>query len=305
MLLTQVYNREMEGEPQSDIDYTPTQPKPPPVRPLPQRVEQLAGSQLPRHATTPSPTPPSSNPTFNCPYDGGVEDNTPIKTGSTAAPGHQPVTPATFTLPPSPQTPRTQRMVDRVGEEFKGDLPYILGELKRTLEALLPAKDQSKRHLSSLAPNPAAEQATNLTFKCERSGFLNALNMVDYCQRLANRPPPPPSVPNGVTFLAETITKCMETSLQSMEEKITNALTEQTLSLSTSLNAPRLDKPVPGGGKTFAQAASRPAGNNASPGPKAQKPKQAQPQPPPSFRTLSCCKRTRINTLKWIRTTLT
>lgn len=198
--LTQALQLARENSPRLASAPSPHLPTAAPaIRPLPHRVDRLVHSvSTPAQLAAPSPQPTTNEATT--PISGRVDllRERPI------------VTPSHFVLPPRPETRRTKRVVDRVGEEFKGTLPYILSELERTLKSLLPAKDQSKRFHSSLAPPPPlAEQATSLTFKCERTGFVNALHMTDYCQRLANKPQNPPSNNQGLTHLAESITKCM------------------------------------------------------------------------------------------------
>lgn len=229
MMLTQAYQLEQESSPQQPLQASPTQPS---IRPLPQRVERLNHST---YSTSHQTVTPPQLARQKGPQTALSSDfSTPAVAPSIPVKAKTAVTPANFALPPAPKTPRTQRVVDRVREEFKGNLPYILSKLKRTLESLLPAKDQAKRLQSSLA-QPFSEHTTNLTFKCEQSGFLNAMNMVDYCQRLANKLQPPPVTPPGLTQLAADITLCMNNNMLLMEGKMSSALTEHAKTVSSSI----------------------------------------------------------------------
>lgn len=145
-------------------------------------------------------------------------------------------------------------MVDRVGEEFKWNLPYIVGELNRILESLLLAKDPLSQSQSSLPP-PAADQATKLTLKCKGTGFLNAMNMVSYCQQLANKSPPP----SGLTQLAASMTQCVQINLLSLEEKMTAALTMHAKSVSSSITEIPKDSDHPLTRPSFVQVVAQTA----------------------------------------------
>lgn len=214
-------------ETQSDID-SPTpalQPPPIPIRPLPHRLFDRKIVQSHHHDKEDGSLLPSQTPSRN--GSTGLYNRTSLET------------PANTVAPPNPETPRTQRVVDQVGDEFKENLSYILGELKRALESLLPSKDQAKRSYSSLAP-PLAEQGTSLTFRCERIGFRNALNMVEYCQRLANKTPtsqPSGKPENGPS--TDLIIDRMNETMQKMEEKMTRTLTEHAKSVSSAIEQVR------------------------------------------------------------------
>lgn len=273
MTLTQAFQRARENSPKlAETPVTQLHTAHPSIRPLPQRVDRLIQSASPAQPTTPSPAPPNPSSGSSVPKD---------------AP---PVTPAHFVLPPQPETPRTQRMVDRVGEEFKGNLPYILSELKRTLEGLLPAKDPSKRYQSSLAA-PLAEQATSLTFKCERAGFLSAMNMVDYCQRLANKPQPPPATPTGLDQMSASLTKSMENNMLALEDRMTSALTEHAKVVSASI-AQLKQEMVQTTPKSFARAASKTADPPAHQPPKPKRQTEVA-QPPILFPAITLAQKSR------------
>lgn len=282
MTLTQAMQNAREDSPSVTVASRPIfPPAQTSFRPLPQRVDRLIHSSVTsKQPNTPSPIPHVIAPT----PPSGV-------TGQTGSRPH--VTPSHFVLPPQPETPRTQRVVDRVGEAFKGNLPYILSELKRTLESLLPAKDPSKRAQSLLALHPA-EQATNLTFKCERSGFLNAMSMVEYCQRLANKTQPTPTAPAELDQISESLTECMERNMQAMEKKMTAALTEHAKSVSSSLEQIKADMSQNNQPKSFAQAASTPPtvliGQSQEPERNAS---ATQPPPPPLFPSITLSQKNR------------
>lgn len=278
LTLTQAYENARENSPLLSRDLPLLlQPDQPAIRPLPQRVERLAQSGTASPSPFPNPLPPK-------PHQAAARDDpskglsTPTSSSTSHLTAKTAVTSANFVLPPAPETPRTQRVVDRVGEEFKGNLQYILSELKRTLESLLPAKDQAKRAQSTLAA-PLAKHATSLTFKCERSGFLNAMNMVDYCQRLANKPQPNPPPPQGIDLLAETIAQSMDANLILMEEKISSALTEQAKIFSSSLESIRQELNLPRPVESFANAAKKAAQPNAQPSPRVKRPGTHTQQP--------------------------
>lgn len=174
-------------------------------------------------------------------------------------------------------------MVNRVGEGFIGNLPYILGELKKTLESLLPVKYQSKRSQSSLAV-PPAEKSSTLTFKWERAGFLNALNMVYYCQRLANKPAPPHLAPTGLDQLAKSLTQCMQSTMLNLGEKFTAALTEQANFFASALEGIRREKPPYKNQPTYAQSTTKGVDSTKQVhAPQMRKLREMLTQPPPLF----------------------
>lgn len=105
--------------------------------------------------------------------------------------------------------------------------------------------------------------------------------MIDYCQRLENKPSPPLTHPSGLTRLANSLTKCMETSMLTMEEKITAAVKEQAISISASIASARNEPSVNPARKTYAQATAKYTGSTAKSNPASLKPKQ--PPPPPLF----------------------
>lgn len=177
-----------------------------------------------------------------------------------------------------PNTPRRQQVVDMLGDEtVAGDLPHLLSELKLKLQALGPPKS-NRTTASSLATLTGYSQEGPVSFKCDRVGFQNVLTLVDFCHRVAT------TQAIGAPELApEALMAGVHASIQEMEAKVEDALTEQASTLAATIEKITACVAVPQ--PTFAQAAQADKPPARSTGPKL--PKQAQPPLPPALPDLT------------------
>lgn len=166
-----------------------------------------------------------------------------------------------------PNTPRRQQVVDMLGSEAAaGDLPHLLSELKLKLQALGPPK--SNRTNSSLATLTGSSQEGPVTFKCDRAGFQNVLTLVDFCHRVATT-----QAASAPDLAPEALMAGVHASIQEMEAKMEEALTEQASNLASAIK--QIAASVAATQPTFAQAARA---TNQAVQPKG--PKQPRPEPP-------------------------
>lgn len=175
----------------------------------------------------------------------------------------------------TPHTPRRQRIVDMMGEEVIGDLPHLLSELKLQLQALGPTKS-SRTGQSSLAVLTGMSQEGPVSFKCDRVGYHKALTLVDFCHRLATvqSTTAPATTP-------EALMAGVHASIQAMESRTEEALTEQASTLAKAIESLSKQK-APPAQRTYAQSArSETAHDTAGAQHKAQKPPKQQQNPPP------------------------
>lgn len=175
----------------------------------------------------------------------------------------------------TPHTPRRQRIADMMGEEVIGDLPHLLSELKLQLQALGPSKS-SRTGPSSLAALKGLSQEGPVTFKCDRAGYQKALTLVDFCHRLAKvqNTTAPATTP-------EALMAGVHASIQAMESRMEEALTEQPSTLAKAIKNLSKQK-APPAQRTYAQTArSETAQETASAQQKGPKPPKPQQNPSP------------------------
>lgn len=201
------------------------------------------------------PDTPTPNPTGRDPSGGNMSDVNITWLSLTG-------------LSKPPNTPRRQQVIDMLGSKTAtGDIPHLLSALKLQLQALGPPKSNSST-TSSLATLTGNGQEGPVLFKFDQVGFQYVPTLADFCHRVATT-----QAAVAPALAPEAIMAGVHVSIQEMEAKMEESLTEKASTLAAAIDCIAASVATPP--TSFAQAATS---TKAPAQPKG--PKQPRPAPP-------------------------